>query len=436
MHSTNQLTYKKLSAFFIPLGISASFTSFTHVIINGALSRGENATFILASFAVAMSLFGIIERPMVVFRQTSSALVTDQKSFKLLRSFFSYVLLFFMFISVLISYTPLGSWMYVHIFNASGDMVNAISSTFKILSLVIVFSGIRTLYQGVVINQLATNWLTIGVVVRLIAMLVTSYLFVVLGFITSMSGAIIFLIGMIVECSVSVFKGNSLLKGIGNKDNRYRLLKVDISKFYFPLMFYHLIQTVLIPVIYILLARSNDLEMSIASYALSNSIVLLILGFFMYTHQLVLQFYEKNRRKVIKFLIIISVIPTLLLSIICYTPLGMVFMQDIMGADESLAIATIAVLKFFIIKTLVFPWVDFLNGFLMLRRQTNKMLISQTGNLIIVIISLLFLVPLFPHLDGVNGSLAASLGELAGLVIISTIIYRMNKSKINRSQIS
>src|SRR5699024_8977114 len=119
----------------------ASFTSFTHVIINGALSRGENATFILASFAVAMSLFGIIERPMVVFRQTSSALVTDLRSFMLLRTFCFYVLFAIMLISVLISYTPLGSWMYIHIFNATEDMVYAISNTFKILSFVIIFSG-------------------------------------------------------------------------------------------------------------------------------------------------------------------------------------------------------------------------------------------------------------------------------------------------------
>ena len=99
-------------------------------------------------------------------------------------------------------------------------------------------------------------------------------------------------------------------------------------------------------------------------------------------------------------------------------------MEKIMGADEVLSMTTITVLKFFIIKTLVFPWVDFLNGFLMLKRQTNKMLIAQIGNIIIAIISMIFLVSLFPHLDGVNGSIAASIGELAGFIIVGTIVYR------------
>src|SRR5699024_12093737 len=89
--------------FFIPLGVSASLTSVTHVIINGTLSRGDNAAFIIACYAVAMSLFGIIERPIIIFRQTSSALVHDRKAFKILSRFFIYVLFTIMLISSIIA---------------------------------------------------------------------------------------------------------------------------------------------------------------------------------------------------------------------------------------------------------------------------------------------------------------------------------------------
>ena len=426
MDSVGQLTYKKLTAFFIPLGISASLTSISHVIINGTLSRGENAAFIVACFAVAMSVFGIIERPMIVFRQASSALVTGKKSFKLLSTFFIYILIIIMAISLILGYTPVGTWVYIHLFNASDDMVTAISYTFRVITFVIIFSGIRGIYQGVIINQLETKWLTIGVVARLIAMFTISYLLVAFDYITSAAGGVIFLVGMIVECLVSVYKGQLLINDSKAETGAGQLRKADISKFYFPLVFYFLMQTILIPVIYILLAKSADIEMSIASFALAFSITQMILGFFMYTHQLLLQFHGQNTRKVVNFVIMISVIPSLLLCVLCYTPLGMVFMKSIMGADDSLSIATLAVLKFFIIKTLVFPWVDFLNGYLMLKRQTNKMLFAQVGNLLVVIITLLILVRMFPGLNGVNGSIAASLGELAGIVIVSIIVYRMS----------
>src|SRR5699024_4558549 len=159
------------------------------------------------------------------------------------------------------------------------------------------------------------------------------------------------------------------------------LLKADVSRFYFPLAYYFLLQSLLVPIIYMLLGKSTNIEMSIASFALALSITTLILSFFMYTHQLVLQFYKDHKQKVITFLIFISIIPTLLLCLLCYTSLGPLFMTKIMGADETLSIATIAVLKFFIVKTLVFPWVDFLSGLLMLSRQTNRMLFAQVGNL-------------------------------------------------------
>lgn len=431
MNSTDRLSYKELCYFFIPLGISASLTSITHVIINGTLSRGDQATFIIACFAVAMSLFGIIERPMIVFRQTSSALVSGTKSFKLLSVFFIYVLITIMAICATIAFTPIGLWMYLNIFNATSDMAKVISVTFKVIAIVIIFSGIRGIYQGIIISQLATNWLTIGVVARLIAMFLVSYLFVFFNSITSVSGAFIFLVGMLVECIISIYKGSRLLKRPLKNVTKSPLLKADISKFYFPLMIYFLMQTILIPVIYILLSKSNDIEMGIASFALAMSITQMILGFFMYTHQLVLQFYGKDQRKIIKFVIMISIIPTLLLCLLCYTPLGMLFMEVIMGADQTLSIATIAVLKFFMIKTLVFPWVDFLNGFLMLKRQTNKMLLAQIGNLIFTITSLLILVQISPNLNGVNGSIASSIGELASFLIVGFIVYRMNNRSVN-----
>ncbi len=105
-------------------------------------------------------------------------------------------------------------------------MVEAISITFQVILLVIIFSGIRGLYQGIIITQLATNWLTIGVIARLIAMFITAYLFVHFDYITSVSGAIIFLVGMLVECLVSIYKGNLFLRKELNVD---RSLPINTS---------------------------------------------------------------------------------------------------------------------------------------------------------------------------------------------------------------
>ncbi|GGC84039.1 hypothetical protein GCM10007216_13340 [Thalassobacillus devorans] len=423
-----ELKYRQLIGFFIPLGFSASLTAITHVIINGTLSRGENAAFIIASYAVAFALFGIIERPIIVFRQTSSALVKDKQSFRKLSIFMFFVIGIIFVFSMLMVFSPIGSWVYVNLFNADENMVNTISSTFFVIAFVIIFSGIRGIYQGVIINQLETKWLTIMVIIRLLVMFLVAFLFVAFDYVTAITGSVLFLTGMLIECLISVWKGQRIINH--TFVNQVSILrKKEIINFYFPLVFYFVLQTILVPIIYVFLSKTNNIEIGIASFALAFSITQMLLSFFMYTHQLVLQLYNKDKQKVINFIVIVSIIPTLLLVLLSFTPAGIWFMTVVMGAEEELAVPTLSVLKFFIIKTLVFPWVDFLNGFLMLNRKTKKMLVAQMVNLITAIGGVFLLVKYFPGWNGINGSIAVSLGELAGLVLIVTLIINMNKKQ-------
>ncbi|SFQ16118.1 histidine kinase [Salibacterium halotolerans] len=422
----SSLTYKTLAAFFIPLGISSSLTSLTHIIINGTLSRADNAAFMVACYAVAFSMFGIVEKPMIVFRQTSSALVRDKKMFRPLFIVFLYVTAVMMTISMIISFTPLGTWMFIQLFNADENMVHTISLTFFVITFVIIFSGIRGIYQGVIIRHLQTKWLTIGVIVRVAAMFLMAWWFTASGSITSMAGAVIFLTGMCIECAFSVWKGHVILKK--TPESGWSLYKKEIMPFYLPMVVYFLFQTMLQPLVYIFLAQSRDMELSIASFALAFTISQFLLSFFMYTHQIVLQFYQRDHSKVWTFTIVLSVIPVLLLLAVTLTPAGGWFMNVVMGAEPGLAGPTLIVLQFFIVKVLVFPWVDFFNGFIMLERRTPRMMVSQTVNIVVVCLVLLFLVNAFPEWNGANGAIAASIGEMAGLITVICLVYTQKSS--------
>src|SRR6185437_9774319 len=86
------VTFRMLFNFFIPLGISASLVTISHVIINGTLARAPNPAIVIASYSVAMSLFGVFERCAVIIRQTCATLVRDRHSFKLVSQLTIYVL--------------------------------------------------------------------------------------------------------------------------------------------------------------------------------------------------------------------------------------------------------------------------------------------------------------------------------------------------------
>lgn len=422
MIENETLSYKKLFSFFLPLGFSASLTGITHLIINGTLSRGENGTFIIACYAVALSLFGMIENPIIIFRQTSSTLIKDIKSFKTLVIFMGGVMCVIMTLCLLLDFSPLGSWVYVKLFNADTGMVKVISRTFRVITFVILLSGIRGIYQGIIIKQLATKWLTMCVIVRLIVMFLAAYLFVSFHFISSQSGAILFLLGMLVEAIISVWKGQSILSSqFNNAESSLDLKK--IIKFYLPLLFYFIFQTILSPIILIFLAKVDNIQLGIASYTLALSITQLILSFFTYTHQLVLQLFKVDKQKVFRFMIIMSIIPGAILLLLCYTPLGFWFMRVVMGANEKLSLATLVVLQFFIVRALVFPWFDFLNGILMLYRNTKRMLIAQVIKIIFVICLLMYLVRNFADWNGSLGAVASSVGDIIGIIFVGIIVY-------------
>lgn len=417
----------RMLAFFIPLGFSASLTSISHVIINGTLGRADQAEVIIANYALALSLFGIIERPVLVFRQTSSALVKGKSSFKVLGAFFVKVTLFIAAVCIILGFTPLGEWVFIHAFNADTVSLDSLLATFRVISLVIFFSGLRCLYQGIIINHLETKWVTIGVIIRLAGMLlVANYLIFTGQVASSMAGAVIFLTGMAIECIVSVWRGHFIMKSTPD-DNEPLLKQKEIFSFYTPLVFYLSFQTVIIPVLYAFLGKIHDVHLGIASFALAFSITNLVLSFFMYTHQIVLQFYENNRQTVQKCIIVFSIVPSLLLGILCFTPIGIWFMGNVMGTSLVLAHETLQVLKFFILKTLVFPWVDYFGGILMLRKNTRSLLKPQLYNMIAVILCIVPLVYLFPSLNGSTGAIAASLGELVGLLAVCLVVTRKSK---------
>ncbi|WP_050182887.1 hypothetical protein [Domibacillus robiginosus] len=420
--------------FFIPLGFSASLTSITHLIINGTLGRADHAEIVIASYAIALSLFGIIERPVLVFRQTCSALVKSETSFKTLSSIFIQVTLLIFIVCALIGYTPIGSFTFVHLFNADEEMVASVTSTFRVITFVIFFSGLRCLYQGVIINHFETKWVTIGVIARLGGMFLVAYYFIWSDQINhSIVGAIIFLTGMAIECLISVWRGHHIIKSEMSEEEPV-LAKKEVYRFYTPLVFYLSFQTVIIPVVYAFLGSVEDARLGIASFAMALSITNLVLSFFMYTHQIVLQFFEKNRKEVIKCVAVFSFIPSFLLAVLCYTPVGIRFMVNVMGTDLALAESSLTVLQFFIIKTFLFPWVDFFGGVLMLNKNTKSMVKPQVYNLIAVTISIFLLVQLAPHLNGSVGAMAASFGELIGLLIVMKVVYNLNKRKVDNPQ--
>jgi hypothetical protein len=295
-----------------------------------------------------------------------------------------------------------------------------------------VFSGLRCLFHGIIIFNLRTKWLTIAMFIRLVGMYLLSLYFIHRGPIESGKvGAIIFLVGMIIEASVSVWEGRSLLrKVIPEKAPDHPIeTKSQIFDFYRPLLVSSLIAIIVGPAINAMLGKTVNIHLAIASFAIAGSLTQLVQSFFSYMHQIVLNFYPKDPNAVKRFSLFVAFIPGVLMAILGYTSLGPWFMMHVMGVNNELMQASLSTMRVFMILNLVFPWLDFVNGIIMLRGQTKVMIKSQSVNVVVTIAALIISVIYTPGWNGTIGALAQSLGSLSELCVVLYVLKVSSSAK-------
>jgi progressive ankylosis protein len=427
---SSQLTMRQLFAFFIPLGLSASLVTISHVIINSTLARSAHPETVIASYAIGMSMLGIIERPAILLRQTCSALVRDRISFRSMSVVTLCTLLAMFAVGLIISYTLLGKWIFLYAFGVDQVLLGRILDVYRILMFVSIFSGIRCLYHGIIISNMRTKWLTIGMLIRLAVMYALSLYFIQTNQVTSgEAGAIIFLAGMIIEAAVSAWEGRKVARMMPLKKEDHPIDKPkQIFQFYRPLLVSSLIVILVGPSINALLGKTVDFELAIASFAIAGSLAQLVQSFFSYMHQIVLNFYRRDRAVVLRFAMLLSAVPPILIGILGYTAVGPWFMEHVMGVNERLMNASLHALRIFMIFVLIFPWLDFCNGIILLRGDTKIMLLSQTANVIVTLITLITCIITVPQWNGMIGSLSQSLGLAAEITVVLYVLRASSKN--------
>ncbi len=423
---TSSLTIVQLFRFFLPLGFSVFLVSLSHVIIQSTLTRAANPEFVIATFAIAMSILPIFERPGILVRQTCSILVKDRISYIAMRNITLYVLCISVGISMVFAYTPTGEWVFRHILGVNQERIHAVTSIFQILMYIVVFSGIRLFYHGIIISHLQTKWLTIAMLVRILGMYVLSIYFIQTDQVSSGHiGAYIFLLGMMIECLICAWEGNRLVKKLPVKAHAHAITsKSQIFQFYRPLLLSSFLVIVIGPSINLMLGKTTHMELAIASFAIAQSLTNLLNSFFYYIHQVIMQFHRVNARKVQRFLGLIGLFPTVLMVIFSFTAVGPWFMQEIMGVNEALLAASMNTLRIFIIFCLIYPLLDACNGLIMLYNQNKFLVWSQGANVVVTLLTLCICLFVTREWNGTLGALALSLGLIGELSVVLYIIKR------------
>jgi hypothetical protein len=233
---------------------------------------------------------------------------------------------------------------------------------------------------------------------------------------------------MMIESLVSYLEGRSIMRKMPAKLEEHPVeSKGDVFRFYKPLLLSSFVALFIGPVINIVLGKTTGIALAISSFAVASSLMQLMLSFFTYIHQIVLNFYLIDAKLVKKFALVTGFIPFAMTVSIAYTPLGPWVFENVMSVQGQLLEQSLWTLRAFVLFPLISPFLDFSNGLILLRGQTKTMFRSQSANAICTVIVLLILVSIFPAWNGMIGAAAQSIGLLAELIIVWMVIRRTQK---------
>ncbi|MEH7276440.1 hypothetical protein [Neobacillus vireti] len=155
----------------------------------------------------------------------------------------------------------------------------------------------------------------------------------------------------------------------------------------------------------------------------------LFLSFFSYIHQIVINFYDHHESQVKKFSFVVGFIPCIMVGVFCYTPFGAFFLEYVIGINGRLLLASLQVLKVFMLMALLFPFIDYFNGLLMVYKKTKVTIYSQSAHLFFTILVLVIGIKFAAQWNGIIGALGSSVGFLAELVVLIGFVHSFERKR-------
>jgi progressive ankylosis protein len=400
------LNVLRLILFYLPLGASALLAGLTHVIINGVLARSPQAEITLSTYAVALSVSFLLDMPINVLRQTSSKYAKDRASFRSVAWLTGVLAVSITALSITIGWTPVGVFFFASVFGVTEELLQPTINVFRVLAFLFPLTALRSLFQGVILNQLRTAWMTAGMIIRLIAMFGMSYYFIQVGWTNDgRIGAWIFVVGVIIETTVMVVEGLSLRRKLPLTGEQITISRTkQLLPFYIPLLYSSLVTVLLNPSLQSALNKGAKPTLAVASFAVAVQLGNMMAWVSSFAHQAVLQFYAESKKNVIILVTCLSLLAPAVMLTLSTNAGGLWLLEGVLGVRGELLSEVQWLLRILSVQSFLFPWIDFIAGLTMLRGHTKAVMV---GKIVSVFTSLAILVVCVFWVPQLNGKIAA-----------------------------
>ncbi|MEW6723960.1 MAG: hypothetical protein AB1331_03420 [Bacillota bacterium] len=384
------VTTYRLIRFFAPLAATSMMMMSSHSLISGGLTRTSQPEVSIAAYALATSIWFIVDSPMVNVRQMILALAWGPRSFRAVAMVTNGLVIISLAIGLLLSYTPVGPWVLRTLLGAPENLVAPAVSALRVLMFLSIVSSRRSLYQSLLMLKDRTGIFPLTMVIRLglMVLFVAASLRYDLVRGAALGGATL-LLGVGTEGLLAQVYGKRVVRDqplrAGGAADNVSLWQAMV--FFFPLIGAALVGGFLRPALNSGMARSFDATVALSAFAVATSLSWMVISPTQNLHQLTMIWLPRpgGRARVFRFVLVFSLVFTLVIAVLGFTPVGPWLLLGPIGLERSLLAPTILVVRIQALIPLVLSWSEYFSGILLINRQTSAITVGKLVNLAVVL---------------------------------------------------
>lgn len=424
MNTSDKLTNRRIFLFWGPLALTWLMMALEQPFLISIIARLANEKYNLAAFGIAMSFALIVEAPVIMLMSASTALVTDQDSYRKLKRFTDILNGSITVVQLILLLPPVFNLIVTDLMGVPDEVVRL---TYFALLLLLPWPasiGYRRFYQGILIRNNLTRRVTYGTLVRLSVIIVTGFFLYKSGLQGAYVGAITLSLAVFLEAVASWLMARKTITAILERDFREelggagedavpRLGYRSITRFYTPLALTSILSLGVHPFVTFFLGRSSMAIESLAVLPVVNSLVFIFRSMGLSYQEVNIALVGERKQNYLplrNFAIILGTAVTLLLGIVAFTPLARIWFMNVSGLTSELARMAYLPLKILLLLPALSVLLSFQRSILVVSRNTRPVSVATAVELVSIIIILTICIGYFDMV----GVVAAAIAFLAG----------------------
>ncbi len=275
MTCSRPLRQRDIALFFFPLLLNIQLMSLSHTIINGALARYADYVTALAGMSVAMVVHLFIASPSYQNHTITITMVRGRHSLRSVSMFVGAVAVYVSVMLGLIAFTGLGDLVLIKLIGAPPEIANAARKALQLLVFLPFFTGMRGLFQGLVIQSRRTSLVSIATGIRVAALIG----FLALGkdwFFGAQLGAFALVSCIITETLFMAFFAWRVHLPLNTHENEKST--DEIFRYALPLAYSSCLQQTIPLLINSILGRLPDAPLALAAFGVIRGFLFLLAG--------------------------------------------------------------------------------------------------------------------------------------------------------------